>query len=325
MRPLICFCLAALALATASAADAGGSIRAYVVLPQRGEVAFVDVDSGRVVRTAPVPVGAGPVAASVDGSSVLVANTARGIATQLGGIAGAPQHTYRGLGRPVAIALTSGCDTSPWCARPARAQTAFVADAHGSVIAIDLRSRRIVGRLRVPHPIALIAGSQGDLWVASAGSRRVMEISIAQHGVMRVLERPRLGIAPVAIALDSGLGNGIDAVARDGRVEQLDGVSLEHRALGRVAAPASTLIAGYAGTVWAGGADGRLRALHAPDRAHEGSMAIPRDSRPTLAGGVVLAPHGTTLDALSLGAVKPFFSAARLPGAAGEVGFAVLP
>jgi hypothetical protein len=59
--------------------------------------------------------------------------------------------------------------------------------------------------------------------VASAGSRRVAQVSIEHPAATRVLARPGLAVVPIALALDGCLGDGVDAMARDGRVEQLAG------------------------------------------------------------------------------------------------------
>jgi DNA-binding beta-propeller fold protein YncE len=95
----------AVMLALAGVAHGGGTIRGYVPLPDLGSVAFVDVNAGRVLKTVAVPRGAGPVVASIDGSRVLVANTRRGLVTETNGISGRRTRTFRGLGRPIDLAL----------------------------------------------------------------------------------------------------------------------------------------------------------------------------------------------------------------------------
>jgi hypothetical protein len=100
--PLVCL-LAVLAFA--GSADGGGSIRGFVLLPAHGGLAVVDVDAGKVLRTVSVPRGAGPVAASIDGSRVLVANTRLGTVTQIDGRTSRRVRTFTGLGRPVDLVL----------------------------------------------------------------------------------------------------------------------------------------------------------------------------------------------------------------------------
>src|SRR5256885_9935539 len=70
-------------LALCGSARGGGSIRGFVLLPAQGRLAVVDVDAGKVLRTVSVPRGPGPVAASIDASRVLVANTRLGTVTQI--------------------------------------------------------------------------------------------------------------------------------------------------------------------------------------------------------------------------------------------------
>src|SRR6266576_1551481 len=110
-----------------SAGAGGGTLRAFVLLPGRGQLAVVDVGRG-VVATLAVPRGAGPVATSIDGSRVLVANTRLGVVTELDGISGRKVRTFSGLGRPVDLALLP---------RPefglVRARYALVADARGHI------------------------------------------------------------------------------------------------------------------------------------------------------------------------------------------------
>jgi DNA-binding beta-propeller fold protein YncE len=72
-------------LALSGSARGGGSIRGFVLLPAQGRLAVVDGDARKVLRTVSVPPGPGPVAASIDGSRALVANTRLGIVTQIDG------------------------------------------------------------------------------------------------------------------------------------------------------------------------------------------------------------------------------------------------
>src|SRR6266566_5883620 len=115
-----------------SAGAGGGTLRAFVLLSGRGQLAVVDVGRG-VVATLAVPRGAGPVATSIDGSRVLVANTRLGVVTELNGITGHRVHTFRSLGRPVDIALLPRANFGL-----VRSRYALVADARGSIDVLDL-------------------------------------------------------------------------------------------------------------------------------------------------------------------------------------------
>jgi DNA-binding beta-propeller fold protein YncE len=154
------------------AARAGGSIRAYVLLPAQGRVAMVDAEAQRVVGTIAVPLGSGPIAASIDGSRVLVANTRRGVITQLNGIAGRRVRSFSGLGHPVAIALVPGSTGV------VRSRYAIVADARGSLDVLDLDTGHLLRRIAVNHPIALAIGNN-QLWVASAGETRLTVLDLS--------------------------------------------------------------------------------------------------------------------------------------------------
>src|SRR5439155_25046884 len=87
-------------LALSGSARVGGSIRGFVLLPAQGRLAVVDVDAGKVLLTVSVPRGPGPVAASIDASRVLVANTRLGTLTQIHGRSYRRVRRFTGLGRP---------------------------------------------------------------------------------------------------------------------------------------------------------------------------------------------------------------------------------
>ena len=94
-----------LVLVPSGVARAGGAIRGYVLLPALGRVAFVNIDAARVVDSVAVARGSGPLAASIDGSRVLVANTRFGLVTQIDGIRTRRVRRFAHLGRPVALVL----------------------------------------------------------------------------------------------------------------------------------------------------------------------------------------------------------------------------
>jgi hypothetical protein len=139
MRPVLLALLGLLSLAGVARAG-GGSIRALVLLPSEGRLAIVDVQTGQLARTVAVPHGPGQVAASVDGSRVLVANTQRGVVTEIDGRAGRRRHLFGGLGRPVDLALVP------------RAEFGLCPESEGglprSVVARDQAARDDGGSLR---------------------------------------------------------------------------------------------------------------------------------------------------------------------------------
>jgi DNA-binding beta-propeller fold protein YncE len=300
-----------------SVAHAGGSIRGYVLLPAQGRVALVNVDRAHVVGTISVPQGGGPIAASIDGTRVLVANTTRGLVTEIDGITGRHVRTISGLGRPVDIELVPG---ARGLVRP---RYAVVADARGSVDVLDLRSGTLARRVEVASPISLAIGN-GVLWVASAGRTRLSEFDLTDPPRMKLVARPHTDLQLVALAIDSAIATGVDGITRDGRFVQIDGVSLALTRVTRLASHATQLLAGYNGEVWAASPDGHVSDIRAASgKALHGLRAQP-GSRFTIVGGWLAATHGDTLRMFDLGGNGSAGSTTRLPGAAGSTTFAVL-
>jgi hypothetical protein len=145
MRRVVAAVLGALILAGAAAA--GGSIRAFVLLPAQGRLAIADA-GGSIIGMVTVPAGAGPVAAGIDGRGVLVANTRRGLDTELDGLSGGRLHVFAHLGKPIAIVMLPRASVGL-----VQARYAVAADARGYLDVLDLRrshrssdSRRLAGR-----------------------------------------------------------------------------------------------------------------------------------------------------------------------------------
>jgi DNA-binding beta-propeller fold protein YncE len=309
---------AAVVLALAGVAQAGGTIRGYVSLPAAGRVAFVDVDAGRVVKSLAVPLGAGPVIASIDGSRVLVANTRRGIVTETNGISGRRTRTFIGLGRPIELALIPRATIGL-----VRARYAIVLDARGSIVTLDLDRGRVVNRVRVVRP-TLLALASGTLWVASAGSARLTQIDVSEPARARVLARPGIGGIAVALAPDPGGTADVDAALADGRVVQIDAISLRTRTIGRVRGRVSQLLAGYRGVLWAGEQNGRVLGVRTRDGRVVSAMHVPAGSRLAIVGGWLAVTHGASLRMLALGTQR-HGTTTMLPGSAGAFAYAVLP
>jgi hypothetical protein len=309
---------AAVALALAGVAQAGGTIRGYVSLPAAGRVAFVDVDAGRVLKMVAVPRGAGPVVASIDGSRLLVANTRRGVVTETNGVSGRRTRTFTGLGRPIDLALIPR--TTIGLVRP---RYAIVLDARGSVMTLDLDHGRVVDRVPVARPTGLALAS-ATLWVASAGSARLTQIDVSEAARPRVLGRPGVRGNPVALAADpGGLADAVAALA-DGRLVQIDAVSLRTRVIRHVAGHVSQLLVGYEGVLWVGEEDGRVLGVRMRDGRIVSVMHVPQGSRLAIVGGWLAATRGDSLRMFALG-TRRRGTTTMLAGAAGAFSYAVLP
>jgi hypothetical protein len=316
-RLAVLLCLLALAT-TGGVAQAGGAIRGYVLLPAQGRLEIVDVAAGRPVGSVSVPVGSGPVAASIDGSRVLVANTRRGVVTQIDGIYGRRSWTLAGLGRPVEVLLVPHARTG--LVRP---RYAVLADARGWIGVLDLALGELVRRIAIRHPIAM-AMSQGQLWVASSGRATLTQIDLGDPTRPRVVARPRLGVQPVALAIDSDLAAGVDGISSSGRFVQLDAVSLARTPVRALEGPITQLVGGDRGVVWAATSDGRVLGVRALDGRVVGVMRVPRQSRLATVGGWLAATHGRSLSMFPLGTTRGARTI-RLPGDVGDATFAVLP
>jgi len=314
MRPVL-LALLSLLLLTGAARAGGGSIRAFVLLPSEGRLAIVDVQSGHLARMVVVPRGAGPVAASVDGSRVLVANTRRGVVIEIDGRTGRRLHLFGGLGRPVDLALVPRAEFG--LVRP---RYAVVADANGWVDFLDLEHGRVVRRVSVSHPVAL-ALSDPQLWVASAGSRVLTQLDVSDVTEARVVARPDAGVVAAALAPDpSGLA--VDVVCRDGRLIRVQAVSLARRLVGHLNGMTSQLLTGYQGIVWAAQTNGRVLGMRAGTDRVVAVMHVPAASRVAIVGGWLAAAHDRSIRMLVLGSNRrgTTFS---LPGTVGAFSFAV--
>jgi hypothetical protein len=302
----------------ASAANAGGSIRGYVLLPARGRVATVDVDGTRVVGSLAVPRGRGPLVASIAGSRVLVGNTSLGIVTELDGVRGRRVRTFSGLGHPVAIVLVPRVDVG--LVRP---RYALVADGLGWIDTLDLDRGRLVRRVAVSHPTAMSLADP-QLWVASADRATLTQLDVSDPARPRVVAHPQIGFEPVGLAIDSDVAIGVDGVSRSGSFTQVDGVSLAHSAIRFLGHPVTQLLGGYRGLVWAATPAGRVLGVRASDGRVVSVMRVPRGSRLSIVGGWLAATHGRSLSLYPLGTTRQPRTT-RLPGVAGDATFAVLP
>jgi DNA-binding beta-propeller fold protein YncE len=303
-------------LALSGSARGSGSIRCFVLLPAQGRLAVVDFDGGKVLGTLSVPRGSGPVAASIDGSRVLVANTRRGTVAQIDGRTYRRVRTFRGLGHPVDLTLLP---------RPqvglVRPRYAVVADSRGSVDILDLLVGRVSRRVAVPHPLAL-ALSDPHLWVSSAGRTRLTQLDVSVPTRAHITDRPDAGIVPTALAPDPG-GLAVDVSARDGTLVRVESVSLAHTIVRCLGGRVTQLLTGYQGIVWAAQADGRLLGVKASDGRIIHVMHVPRRSRLGIVVSRVAAAHGRLLRMFVL-VTQRRGTAASLPGNAGAFSFAVM-
>ena len=191
MRGVVAVLLGALVLAGGAAG--GGTIRAFVLLPGQGRLAIADA-GGSIVRMVAVPAGAGPVAAGIDGREVLVANTRRGLVTELDGLSGRRRHVFARLGHPIALVMVPR--PSVGLVQP---RYAIAADAGGRLDVLDLRLGRTVRRIHVARPVAL-ALSEPYLWVASAGRQRLTQLDVTDVPHVRVITHPDVQVPAVALA-----------------------------------------------------------------------------------------------------------------------------
>jgi len=270
--------VATLILAFAGSARGGGSIRAFVLLPAKGRVAIVD--GGKVLRTVSVPRGSGPVAASIDGSRVLVANTRLGIVTQIDGRAYRRVRTFTRLGRPVDLVLLPRVQVG--LVRP---RYAVVADGRGWVDILDLGLGRIVRRVAVFHPRAF-ALSDPQLWVLTSGRTTVTQLDVSTPAKAHITARPEAGIVPTALAPDPN-GIAVDVSSRNGTLVRVEAVSLAHAVLGHLGGTVTQLLTGYQGIVWAAEADGRVLGVKAKNGRVLHVMHVPPRSRVRIVGGLL--------------------------------------
>jgi hypothetical protein len=309
--------VAALAvLVLSGTARGGGSIRGFVLLPAQGRLAVFDADAGKVLRTLPVPGGPGPVAGSIDGSRVLVANTRLGTVTEIDGRTYRRVRTFTGLGRPVDLLLLPRVQVG--LVRP---RYAVVADARGWVDILDLAIGRIVHRVPVAHPLAL-ALSEPQLWVASQGRTTLTQLDVSTPARAHIVARPDAGVVPAALSPDPS-GIAIDVCSRTGTLIRVEAVSLAHTVVAHLGGTVTQLLTGYQGIVWAAKADGRVLGVKASDGRIHYVMRVPRRSRVGIVGGWLVAAHGRSLRMLALGTRRPVRTMS-LPGDAGAFSFAVL-
>jgi hypothetical protein len=318
-RLVLSLCLIGCMLASGGAARGGGSIRGYVLLPDRGRVVFVDVDAARVAGSVAVPRGSGPLAASIDGSRVLVANTRLGLVTEVDGIRARRVRTFTGLGQPVAVVLVPRPE-----AGLVRPRYAAVADARGWIDMLDLVAGRVVRRVAVAQPSAL-ALENARLWVASAGATTLKQFNLDDPARPRLVGRARTGILAAALApFETSSATGVDVVSPSGPLVRVDGYSLVSTVVRRLAGRFTQLLAGYDGVIWAAESGGRVRGIRAGDGIILHGMRVPRSSQLLIVGGWLAAVHDRTLRMFALGThERP--RAIALPGAATTVAFAVLP
>jgi hypothetical protein len=311
MRRVVAGVLCALVLAGAAAA--GGSIRAFVLLPAQGRLAIADA-GGSIIRMVTMPVGAGPVAAGIDGREVLVANTRRGLVTELDGLSGRRLHVFGRLGHPIALVMVPR--PSVGLVQP---RYAIAADAGGHLDVLDLRLGRTVRRIHVPRPVAL-ALSEPYLWVASASRQRLTQLDVTDVRHMRVIARPDLQAPAVALAPDPV--DGVDAVSRHGTLVRLGGVATRSVVVARLGGMTTALLAGYQQTVWVE-RGGRLLGVQLRTGRVTHSMALGGRSRLAIVGGWLAVGRGRSVGLVELGGTRrgPTVS---LPAKAGAFAFAVV-
>jgi hypothetical protein len=294
----------------------GGSIRAFVLLPAQGRLAVVDVDSRSLLRTVQVPRGKGPVATSIDGSRVLVANTRLGTVTQIDGRTYRRVHTFNGLGRPVDLVLLPRVEVG--LVRP---RYAAVADARGSIDILDLGTGRILRRVVIPHP-RLLALSDPQLWVSSAGRSTLTLLDVGSPATTHITARANATVVPTALAPDP-THFAVDVSSRRGAVIRVEAVSLAHSVVRFLGGRVTQLLPGYQGVVWAAEADGRVLGVRMSSGRIISVMNVPPHSRLAVVAGWLAAVHGRALLMSVLGRPHVQVKRVRLPGSGGAFSFAV--
>jgi hypothetical protein len=309
-------CIAVLAFS--GAAQAGGTIRGFVLLPTRGQVAFVDTDAGRVSRMVAVRPGPGALVASIDGSRLLVANTRRGEVTEINGLTGRRVRTFSRVGQPIDLLLVPR--TGVGYVRP---RYAIVLDARGFVDVLDLERGGVVDRLAVPEPTHFALAAD-QLWVTRAHDSRLTQIDASTPNKLRSLGTARGVGVPVAIAPDPDGLTDIDIATANGTIEQINWVTLKSRVVRRLAGRVTALMPGYRRVAWVAEADGRVVGIRLGDGTTTFVMHVPVGSRVAIVLGWLSALHAKSLQMLPLATSGPPTTTA-LPSSVGSFTYAVLP
>jgi DNA-binding beta-propeller fold protein YncE len=216
VRTLVaCAVVLTLAGATAAAGERGGSIRAFVTVAGGSRLAVVDVGSRTVVARIPLAEGSQSVAATIDGSRVLVVSPARGMVTQIDGIAATVSHVFGGFARPVGVAMALNGSNGF-----VRSRYAYVTEEERGVLdVLDLTRGRVIFRLGVgPRPTRL-ASSGAQLWVAHRRSRVLTVVDLSNTKRPSVADRIDAG----GVVADLTAGDGIYVLyARSGVVGKIE-------------------------------------------------------------------------------------------------------
>ena len=288
-------------------------------MPSAGRIVFVDVDARRVVDAVYVPRGPGPVAASIDGSCVLVANTRLGVVTQIDGIHARWVRRFVGLGRPVALAIVAQPQVG--LVRP---RYAVVADARGWIDLLDLATGRVASRMRVARPTAVTL-ENGRLWVASARSATVTQFDLSIPTHPRLLGRARVAAPTAALTpFETSSAAGVDVISLQGALTQVDGYMLTSKTIRRLPGRFTQLLEGYDSVVWAAASDGRLLGVRTSGKRAPYVMHVPRASQLAIVGGWLAAASAHTLRMFALGTHRRARTI-QLPGTTTAIAFAVLP
>jgi hypothetical protein len=265
-----------------------------------------------------VPRGQGVLAASIDGSRLLVANVRRGIVSQFDGVTGRRVRTFSGLGRPVGLVLLPR--TGVGYVRP---RFAIVLDARGWLDVLDLDRGGVIDRLSVPDPTHFALAAD-QLWVTSARSARLTQIDASTPTKLHIMGLVRGAGVPVAIAPDpSGLTD-MDIATADGMIEQIDWVTRKGRVVRHLSGRVTALLPGNRGVAWVAEADGRVVGIRIGDGATTSVMRVAAGSQVAIAAGWLSALHARSLQMFALGTPRRGATTA-FPSAAGAFAYAVLP
>jgi len=185
--------LLALMLLLPGAGRAGGSPIGFVSLPERGVLAVIALPNGGTLARISVAGTPGHVAASVNGRRVLVASPDAGAVTQIDGVEHRVVRVFRGLTKPVAVALDY--DPPIGIVTP---RFAFALDSTpGVLVVLDLARGRIAARLPVGARPDGLACDGATLWITHSGSGTLTRVNVATPARPRLLASVDAG-APVA-------------------------------------------------------------------------------------------------------------------------------
>jgi hypothetical protein len=175
--------LLAVAAGSAPARESGGTVVAFVAVPESSRLVAVDLTTERVVDRITVPPKPRNVAASVDLRYLLVTSPASGTVTMLDSFTGRVVKTFAGFGRPLDVDV--GLE----------GHHAFVTDSRTNFLAIvDLAFRSCCTRVVVPRRPQSVAAGDVALVTHAPPNPALTVIGLGAPGPLRPSWNPRLEV-----------------------------------------------------------------------------------------------------------------------------------